>query len=593
MSILRFAGHLLTGGLCFSLSLPAIALSPDDTIIVTAARSEQALDQAVARTSVITRAEIELSQASDLLELLRQQAGIDINRTGGPGGQTSLFLRGSNSNHVLVLIDGVRVAAAGTGGFAWELIDPALVERIEIVRGPRAARWGSDAIGGVIQIFTRRPERLQLRVGYGRYRDRSLSAGLGTEQAGLHMAARRVGGFSAQNERGFAFDPDDDGFEILSAAGGGALRLGPGMLDWSARIADGETAFDQGISDVKNYAVSLRYDLDRAGQWQWSGSTALYRDRLDTTTAFGQTENITRRVQASVLGERALSPDSRWLLGVDAWQESGVARGSWNDSRHNLGAWTGVDGRRGTLDYEASLRADRDQTFGSALTGNLGAAWRVNEDWRLFASVGRAFRAPNFNQLFSPGFFGAFAGNPDLEPETAVSLETGADWQLTPTAGLSLSLYQTRIEDLIDFAGENFQAINVRKARIQGAELGYRLETERWRGRAQVTWQNAEDRASGLALLRRPDEKAAMSLDRRFSGGHWLGLELVYIGRRVDVGRAELPSYVLINLRAGWQFNESLRLEGRLENAGDRTYEPAAGFNAYRRSLFVALSYRG
>jgi vitamin B12 transporter len=260
---------------------------------------------------------------------------------------------------VLVLIDGVRVAAAGTGGFAWELIDPALVERIEIVRGPRAARWGSDAIGGVIQIFTRRPDGLQLRAGYGRYRDRSLSAGLGGKQAGLRLAGRRVGGFSAQNERGFAFDPDDDGFEILSAAGGGAHRLGPGVLDWSARIADGETAFDRGISDVTNYAVSLRYDLDRAGDWRWSGSTALYRDRLDTTTAFGQTENITRRVQASVLGERTLSPDTRWLLGVDAWQESGVARGSWNDSRHNLGAWTGVDGRRGSLDYEASIRADR------------------------------------------------------------------------------------------------------------------------------------------------------------------------------------------------------------------------------------------
>ncbi|MFP4277750.1 MAG: TonB-dependent receptor domain-containing protein [Wenzhouxiangella sp.] len=589
----RPAGQAVAGILCVSLSLSAAAVSVDETIVVTANRVDQPLEEALARTSVITRADIELSQAPDLLELLRQQAGVDVTRSGGPGGQTSLFLRGSNSNHVLVLIDGVRVAAAGTGGFAWELIDPALVERIEIVRGPRAARWGSDAIGGVIQIFTRRPDRLELRAGYGRYRDRSLGAGMGTEQAGLRLAARRVGGFSAQNERGFAFDPDDDGFEMLSAAGGGAHRLGAGVLDWSARIADGRIEFDQGVSEVTNYAAALRYDLEPVGGWRWSATTALYRDRLDTTTAFGQTENITRRVQAGLLGERAIGRDSRWLVGIDGWRESGVARGSWSDARDNLGAWTGLDGRRGRLDYEASLRADRDEGFGNALTGNLAAGWRPGDAWRLFGSIGRAFRAPNFSQLFSPGFFGAFAGNPELDPETSVSLEAGADWQFSATANLSLSLYQTRIDDLIDFAGEDFQAINIRRARIQGAELAYRLETEHWRARAQWTWQDAEDRDSGLPLLRRPDEKAAVSLDRRFAGGHWLGAELVYSGQRFDVGQAELPSHVLVNLRAGLRLSETVRLEGRLENAGDREYEPAVGFNATRRALFLALSYRG
>ncbi len=575
-----------------SLTDPAVAASADDTIVVTATRSAQDPDRALARTSVITRAEIELAQAPDLLELLRQQAGVDVTRTGGPGAQTSLFLRGSNSNHVLVLIDGVRVAAAGTGGFAWELIDPGLVERIEIVRGPRAARWGSDAIGGVIQIFTRQPEGQQLRAAYGRYRDRSLQLGVGGAEAGLGVAARRVGGFSAQNERGFAFDPDDDGLELLSAAAGGSHPLGNGLLGWSARISDGEIEFDQGVSDVTNYSARVEYQAGEAGGWRWSGSSALYRDRLDTRTAFGRSENITRRIQAGVQGERELTAGAFWLVGADAWQESGVARNSWADSRHNLGAWSGLDGRRGSFDYELSLRADRDQLFGSAVTGNVAGGWRPSEDWRLFASAGRAFRAPNFNQLFSPGFSGLFAGNPELDPETSVSLELGADWQFSSVAGLQASVFQTRIEDLIDFAGENFQAINLRRARIQGVELAYRLTSQHWRGRAQLTWQDAEDRDSGQALLRRPDEKAGLSLDRLFAGGHWLGLELVYIGRRLDVGQVELPSHVLVNVRGGWQWSESLRLEGRLENAGDRVYEPAFGFNAAGRSLFVALNYQ-
>jgi len=595
MSLRPVIGLPLAGCLVVSFLLPwsAAAESADDTIVVTASRFAQSLDRALARTSVVTRADIELSQAPDLLELLRRQAGVDVVRTGGPGGQTSLFLRGSNSNHVLVLVDGVRVAAAGTGAFAWELIDPAIVERIEIVRGPRAARWGSDAIGGVIQIFTRQADATSVRAGYGRYRDRSLSASFGGSAAGLSVAGRRVGGFSAQNERGFAFDPDDDGLELLSAAAGGSSRLGRGALSWSARLSDGEIEFDQGVSEVSNYAARLEYQLDAIGAWRWSGTTGLYRDRLESETPFGRAENNTRRLQAGLIGERALGRQSAWLVGVDAWQESAVDRGSWSDSRTNLGAWTGIDARRGALDYEVSLRADRDELFGSALTGNLAAGWRPGEDWRVFASAGRAFRAPNFNQLFSPGFFGAFAGNPELDPETSVSLEAGADWQLADQAGLGLSLFQTRIDDLIDFAGEDFQAVNIRRARIQGAELTFRLDTGRWRSRAQWTWQEAEDRDSGLALLRRPEEKASASLDRRFDGGHWLGAELVYVGDRVDVGRVDLPSYVLVNLRGGWRLSETLRLEGRLENAGDRVYEPAFGFNAARRALYVALSYRG
>ena len=589
MNVRLSTGLTLAGLVLFS--HPLLAERGDDTIIVTAGRTIQPLDQALARTSVISRVDIELSQAPDLLELLRQQAGVDVIRTGGPGGQTSLFLRGSNSNHVLVLIDGVRVAAAGTGAFAWELIDPAIVERIEIVRGPRAARWGSDAIGGVIQIFTRRPEGMQLRAGYGRYRDRALSGSIGNQTAGLSLSGRRVAGFSAQNERGFAFDPDDDGLELLSASAGGSRRLGGGTLDWSARISDGEVEFDQGVSDVTNYAARLEYRLEPIGAWGWSGSSALYRDRLKTETAFGRTENNTRRLQAGLLGERNLGRNATWLLGVDGWQESGVSRDSWADSRYNLGVWSGIDGRHDALDYELSLRADRDELFGSALTGNLAAGWHLGQDWRLFASAGRAFRAPNFNQLFSPGFFGLFAGNPDLDPETSVSLEAGADWQIAASSRLSLSLFKTRIEDLIDFAGVDFQAINIRRARIQGMELAYRLESTRWHGRAHLTWQDAEDRDSGLALLRRADEKAGLSLDRKFQGGHWLGLEFLYVGQRPDVGRIDLPSYVLINLRGGWQLSETLRLEGRLENAGDRFYEPAFGFNASGRALFVALSY--
>jgi len=563
----------------------------DETIIVTATRGEQSLGNTLASVSVIDREAIELSQAPDLIELLRMQAGVDVTRTGGPGGQTGVFMRGTNSNHVLVIIDGIRVSASGTGAFAWELLDPAIIERIEIVRGPRAARWGSDAIGGVIQVFTHRAEGLSLRAGYGRYRDRSLMASVGTGNTGLTASARRVGGFSAQNERGFAFDPDDDGFENLSLAGSARQALGRGFLEVSARLATGEVEFDQGESDFVNYATLISYQTDPAAAWRWHYSVGAYRDRLETETPFGESEAITRRTLAGVLTETDLGADNRLMLGADAWQESGVSRSAWAESRYNLGAWAGLDGHREALGYELSLRWDQDELFGSAVTGSLAGGWRLSEEFRFLGSIGRGFRAPNFNQLFSPGFFGAFAGNPDLDPETSWSTELGVQWLPAPGQRARLSLFENRIDDLIDFAGVDSQAINIRKSRIRGIEFHYGLLLQDWRGDLQLTWQDPEDRDSGQDLLRRAREKGSLSLDRMLTNGAWLGAELVHVGSRFDVGQAELPSYSLVNLRAGWPLGQGLRLEGRVENLTDRDYEQLVGFNTHRRSLFVALSW--
>lgn len=582
----------------FDFTLNALA---DDTVLVTANRSERPIEQTLARVDVIDREAIARSQARDLLELLRTQSGVDITRTGGPGGQTSIFLRGSNSNHVLVLIDGVRVAATGTGGFAWELIDVALIERIEIVRGPRAARWGSDAIGGVIQIFTRRPDTLALRVGAGRYADRSALLAAGNALGGVALAGRKIRGFSAQNERGFAFDPDDDGFELLSASAGARHDLGSGQFNWQLRATGGEIEFDQGLSDVRNYAVQADYQWAGTAGWQWRTAVAHYRDRLDTETPFGFSTNLTRRSQVSAMGERSLIDESLidetahqlvWLVGSDGWLERGINRGAWSEDRRNVGVWTGLDGRRGALDYELSLRLDEDQRFGGARSGNAALGWHANAQTRVFASLGRSFRAPNFNQLFSEGFFGAFAGNPDLDPETAWSAELGLDVTLSPTQQVDVSLFQTRIEDLIDFSGENFGAINIHRARIRGLETRYRYRSDDWQVAAQYTWQEAVDRDRNQDLLRRPEHKASVTGDRMFTGGHWLGLEVVHQGRRLDIGNQTLSAVTLLNVRGAWQWSDNWTLEARVDNLSNRDDEPLVGFNAAGRSLFVALHWQ-
>ncbi|MGK7296517.1 MAG: TonB-dependent receptor domain-containing protein [Candidatus Wenzhouxiangella sp. M2_3B_020] len=570
----------------------------DEPLVVTANRTEQRADDVAARVSVITRADIERVQPPDLLELLRLEAGVDLTRNGGPGGQTSVFLRGSNSNHVLVLIDGVRVAASSTGAFQWETLDPAVIERIEIVRGPRAARWGSDAIGGVIQIFTRRPDGIAASARYGSDDDRRAVLAFG-DQSGrvpmdLTLTGRRVDGFSAQNPNGFAFDPDDDGFENLSAATGGALRMDRGELQWRGRAATGETEFDQGESEYANWSWRFDYHRDAAGPWRWQVGLATLRDRLETATAFDVSEVVTRRLQSDFLAERGIGASGTWLVGVDAWRESGVSRGSWDETRSNIGVFTGLEGGSASGGYELSVRVDEDEEFGTELTGNAGAHWRFDERWRFFANAGRGFRAPNFSQLYSPGFFGGlFAGNPDLDPERSWSTELGLDFRPSAAQRFTLSAYTNWIEDLIAFSGTDFQAVNVNEARIRGLEFTHGLTAGAWRSNLDLTLQDPEDRDADRDLLRRAEVKGSWALDYAPTGRWNVGGELVHVGERLDVGGVELDSYTLINLRGRLRLGDHWHLEGRVDNLAGRDYEPLVGFNAPDRRVFVELGWRG
>jgi len=578
---------------------PALAEAAwrDDPVVVTASRTERAAIETPARISVITRADIERAQAPDLVELLRLEAGIDLTRNGGPGGQTSVFMRGANSNHVLVLIDGVRAAASGTGAFTWEILDPAVIERIEIVRGPRAARWGSDAIGGVIQIFTRRPDGISAAARYGSDQDVRGAVAAGRQGPGvaadLTVAVRSVDGFSAQNARGFSFNPDDDGFDNLSAATGGGLDLGAGRLTWRGRAATGETEFDQGESDFDNWSWRFDYLSEPVGPWRWRAGAATLRDRLETESAFGVDEVVTRRLQVDALLEHDLHRTVTWLAGVDAWRESGVSEGQWNESRTNVGLFTGLEGGVKTLDYEFALRLDEDEDFGTEVTGNGGLNWRPNDRLRLFASGGKGFRAPSFSQLYSPGFGGLFAGNADLEPERSWSAELGADFMPSDAQRLGISLFSNWIDDLIDFSGDAFRAVNVNEARTRGLEFTHDWKSRNWSSRFNLTWQDPRDRSANRDLLRRAEFKGNWLLGYRAAGRWNVDAELVHVGDRLDVGGARLGSYTLINLRAGLRLNRNWRLDTRIDNLADRDYEPLVGFNAADRRVFVELGWNG
>ena len=585
----------------FVLALAAMAHARADepqvqpTVQVTASRVPVTVDDTLADVSVITRADIDVSAARDVLDLLRLQAGVDVYRTGGPGQQTSLFLRGTNSNHVLVLIDGVRSASSNTGAFAFEWLPLDAVERIEIVRGPRASYWGSDAIGGVIQIFTRKLEGPRVALSYGTYDDADGSAGIGhwdgVNGYSVQVGARHVGGFSATNpgicngpdDPYCTYNPDDDGFRNTNLAARAAHTLGSQLLSATLYRSQGEVAFDQGNSNVIEQDAGVNLEGDFTPNWSHRLSIGDAREDLNTPTFY--TLYLTRRDSLLWENDIQVATGQRLIAGVDFIHESGETRDTfagvplYDDSRNDSAVFGGWQSRFGAFDSEISLRYDDNSEFGSATTGSAALGWRSSDFARIYASYGQGFRGPTLNEQFSPGYGGLFAGNPALDPERSHSTELGLE--LTPTAAqrIGATLYSTHVDDLISFTGPDFRAENLARTSIDGAEITYDLDANPWLLHGAYTYEDARDDTTDTPLLRRPRNKFSAVVERRFGERLRAGAELVSADSADDIGGTTLPGYAIVNLRATLTLNADWRLVGRIENLFDRDYELVHGYN--------------
>lgn len=560
-------------------------------IVVTATRVEQTVDTTLADVSVISRDDIEASVTRDISDLLRLEAGVDIARTGGPGGQTSIFLRGSNNNHVLVLVDGVRVAALGTGAFTWETLPVAAIERIEIVRGPRASYWGSDAIGGVIQIFTRKLDGPRIALGYGSYNDATADIGIGHrgESGGysIQIGARDEDGFPSQNENGYGYEDKNHGLRNRHVSARADHHWGEQTLDGVYLRSQGTAEFAGGYSDFTEQALNVSLSGAITPTWQHRLSTGRSSEDYATPAYFSAYES--RRTTLSWQNDIALSQQQRLILGIDALDEQGENRDTYRESRNNTGVYAGWQVSASQFESEISLRADDNSIFGQHTTGSVAAGWRFTESTRAYASYGQGFRGPTLNEQYSPGFGGMYAGNPGLQPEESRSSEIGIEFSPGQGQKLKANLYSTQVSNLISFSGIDFQAENVARARIKGAELVYDKTFGEWRFDTAFTWQDPRNEDTDTALLRRPKQKFTGTLERAFGTTFRAGAELIRSGKRDDVGGIELSGYTLVNLRASWALTAQWKLLGRIENLTDQDYELAYGYNTPGRSGFLEV----
>ncbi|NBU58680.1 MAG: TonB-dependent receptor [Betaproteobacteria bacterium] len=512
-------------GLSWPLSQALAADFKDDAVLVTATRSPRPVATALADSSVISREEVAAAHHLQLIDLLARQPGVEVLDQGGPGSVSAIFLRGTNSQHTLILVDGVRVGSATTGTAAIEHIPLAQIDRIEIVRGPASALYGSDAIGGVIQIFTRSQANrsaAQASAGFGRYGQQQYSAGFNHSderwQFGLQVSHDRSSGFSAIRRLGNtppapfdSFVPDRDGYRNESASGRLAYRWGGGEVAVFAahtsalREFDAGTAFRGIESDQKLQRFGISGSSGALGalalRWQVARATD------DLNGGFGGIFRTTQD-QFQVLGDFGLGAGGSATLGLEHIRQQVDGTVTFTvrerDVSSAFGAWQWDVGRH---HLQASARHDSNSQFGAFNSGSASYGFDLAPGLKWVASAGNAFRMPSFNDLYNPGPFAT--GNPGLTPERAVNLETGLRFR-GEAWDASLTLFRNRIRDLIQLAAD-FSPVNVGEAEIRGAALQGSMTFGSTRLTSSIDLQDPEDADTGLRLRYRSHVSGRLS----------------------------------------------------------------------------------
>lgn len=597
------------------LALPALLLpllaQADDSLklpemVITSGRTAEPLDQATAAATVFTRADIERLQPSSINQLLSRVPGVQVVQNGGRGSNTSLFIRGSSNTQSLILVDGQRIGSASDGGASLQFLSLEQIERIEVVRGSRSALYGSDALGGVVQIFTRRGDsglhpRLAVSAGSHQSWQRSLGLSGGDQQTqfSLNGSLDETAGIDRTGPS-YAADRDHDayrnkalnfsldhqfnerfkgGVSLLDQRGKSEYDSPFGRYDSSTYLSYPEqpytyftqssasTYLDGQLNDVWNSRLELGH----------SESRQKTEDKLSDAVAVFNTY----RDSASWLNTLQVNEQNSLLLGID-WYEDELHSSTQYDqeTRWNQAAYVQHRFQGEWFSTELGVRHDKNEQFGSDNTWNGALTVPLGDSTSLIASYSEGFRSPTFNELYWPDDGNYYIGNPQLKPEKSKNYELQLRGEHLDTRW-SLAAYRNEVRDLIsttlcDPATFMYCAVNLNKARLQGIELSLEREVFGWQAAANATWLDARDRDTGHTLQRRAKRSLNLDLDRRYGqlglGASWQAFSSSYD----DVGNTrELPGYGLLAVRSDWRMSSELTLQFKVDNLLDKDYSRA------------------
>jgi vitamin B12 transporter len=591
-------------------SAGAQAQSDATTVVVTATRTIQSIDDALSSVTIITRADIQARQATSVQELLTGEAGVQISNNGGLGKATALFLRGTDADQVLVLVDGVKLTSATLGTTAFEYLPVEEIDRIEIVRGPRSSLYGSEAVGGVIQIFTRRGQGeplLTASAGGGSHHTESTSAGFSgsTSNLSYSVSSSYLGSDGYVSCRGtpvppgggcFTFDVTPDGFHNASQS----ARIGYDFSDtanaeFTALRAQGGTHFAGTLVNHENF---VQQSAGVTGRWSPLPSLHLMmragqsRDEAtDDLNFVPQSRFDTLHSQGTLQVDWQLATQHLLTLGTDAQRDSVASSvGYAVSSRRNIGGFLEYQGGLVSERWSVSARHDDNEQFGGQSTASAAWSHRLTGGLRLIASFGTAFRAPTFNELYYP-----FFGNPALRPEHSRSVELGIDGSRAE-AQWSLHTFETRVNDLIAF-DSSFLPANIETAVIRGAEGQLSVRRAASTASLVATWLDPRNRTPGSAdggnlLPRRARLSGRLELGRQWASAHFTA-RLNAVGPRFEdlANTRRLGGYLTLDLLSTLVPAPQWSVEAKLANVSGRRYETAEFYPQDGRTGWISLRY--
>ena len=582
---------------------------PLEPVVVTSARTAQPIGEALSDVTVIGADEIARSGVQSLSALLQRQPGVEIVQNGGPGSVSGALLRGANRGQTLVLIDGLRVGSASDGASPLEAIPLDQIERIEILRGPASSLYGADAIGGVIQVFTKRAQGPgtvpNASVGYGTYNTGAIAAGIagtsGSLRYSLQLGGRQSDGFNAiVNPGNFSYNPDRDGYSTANATTSGTWTWAAGQ-ELAAQYFynrlnaqyDGSADFDdRTITTLETWSVASRNQL--AEPWISTLTAGAGIDDSVSQTAFGNFPFRTTQRQYAWQNDFAVTEGSLGVILERREEHLTTSPAFAVDERDTNSATAVYQLRHDAFSLQANIRYDDSNQYGSKTTGGVAMGYVVSPAWRITAGANTGFKAPSFNDLYYPGF-----SNPDLVPETSKNAEIGVYWTAAHADARWEARaigYHNRVRDLIVFECDaSFVCLpqNVAAATLEGVTLGLDLAWRETRVVASLDLQDPTDDATGKLLPRRAREHGAIKLLQQ-AGPLQLGVEFVASSRRFDDAAdvRALGGYGIVNLTLEWPFAKGLSLLVRGDNVFNKNYQLAADYSTGGATVFAAIRWQ-
>lgn len=582
-----------------------------DTVVV-ATRQAQRVDDLIANIVVLDRSDLDRAGTSTLAEVLSQTAGIEMSRTGGRGAQESLFIRGANSGHTLVLVDGVRVGSATMGSTALESIPLSAIERIEVLRGPASALYGSDAIGGVIQVIT--------KPGSGAT-GLSASAGLGT--MGTYETsvayANRVGAWTYSIKAGAAgtqginsvitptsqgYNADKDGFrgENINITTAYALsaysEVGAGLFRWRHQQRYDGYQFDPITYDSLNAGLNYKTAQDMSGAhlyWKAKPTTAWTThiklaqgvDRSEQpSSTVGEANNMFKTTQDQYSWQNDIRlPVGQALVLVERLEQRIASTQVYDRQSRGVNSialgWTGQIDRHS---LQANTRWDENSQYGTHQSNYLGYGYALTDAWSLTASAGSAFKAPTMNDLYYPYVPYSGYGNPNLKPEESLNKEAGVRFNVEGFEAHA-QYFDNRITNLIQWEDDGTFAYtprNVGRAHIKGLEAGARKQWHGWLFAANMTLQSPKNESDDSLLPRRARRFGTVSVNKELEG-YRFGVEVKTVGRRYDNPSSPLvlAGYSLVNLTVDKKLSPQWQVFARIDNLFDKKYETARSWSSW------------